>query len=105
MGGGGLGGLYLTPGLSHSGDQENTGEEVTLVRHPVMEVKQSESRRKRRSEQTGLLQSKWLDEGGKGQEVLSSKPSSGIINPLCGPLTPAVCRHAAWWPLALCVCW
>lgn len=38
-------------------------------------------------------------EGGRGREVLSSQPSPGIINSLCGPLTPAACRHVARWPL------
>lgn len=37
-GGDSMGMLYLTPGFSHSGGQENTGEDVTLVKHPVMEV-------------------------------------------------------------------
>lgn len=36
--------LYMTPGFSHSKGQESTEEEVTLVRHPVIEVKGSNVR-------------------------------------------------------------
>lgn len=51
-----IGIFYMTPGYSRSRGQENTGEEVTLVRHPLMEVKESN---RRGCEQTELLQSKW----------------------------------------------
>lgn len=82
-------GLYTTAGLLHSWRQENTeGEEVTLVRRPVTE---EESKREGRREQTGLLQSKWRDEGGEGQEALSKVPPSAFISPLCGPFTMAAC--------------
>lgn len=61
-----MGMLYM---FSHSRGQEVTGEEVTSMRHSVIEVKDSE---RGSGEQTALLQSKWWDEGGKGQEVLTS---------------------------------
>lgn len=38
------------------------GEEVTSMRHSVIEVKDS---KRGSGEQTGLLQSKWWDEGGR----------------------------------------